>query len=278
VNEPRPGEPVNQEPDCACRDLEATLAAYVDGETALCDGDRIRRHADSCACCRDRLARERAAREAVRSRRDGLRASAPGGLKARCASYAAASLPAAGRVLGAPSPPKPRTPPAFLRRWVPLSVAATLLLAVSAVFGFGLNHKVQALAFQTTIDHVKCSRFNGATAPADPVESARAWQAKFGWAIQVPPSSGSGLELRAVRRCAVTDGRVAHLIYSWLGEPLSVYVLPKQTVGDATEFVRRFRHNSVLWSQNNRTYIMVTPHKRDAALEGVVAYVRAHAY
>ena len=42
---------------------------------------------------------------------------------------------------------------------VPLAAAATIVLAVAAVFGFGLNNKVQALAFQMTIDHVKCAAF-----------------------------------------------------------------------------------------------------------------------
>jgi len=269
VNEPHPGGVVSE-----CRECEPLLAPYVDGEAASCDGDRVRSHVESCACCRDGLARERLAREAIRSHRAGLRACAPDQLKARCASYAAVVSSASD--VSASS--KREFPPSFLRRWVPVSVAATLLLAVGAVFGLGLNDRVQALAFQTTIDHVKCARFNAGSAPADPLAAAEHWQSKFGWAIRVPASTGSGLELRGVRRCAVTDGRVAHLMYSWLGVPLSVYVLPKQTLGEATKFVRRFRHNSVMWSQNDRTYIMVTSHPRDPALESVVAYVRANAY
>ncbi|HJR60200.1 MAG TPA: zf-HC2 domain-containing protein [Vicinamibacterales bacterium] len=272
MNESRPGEPVNE-----CRACEPLLAAYVDGEVAPDDGERVRSHVASCACCRDRLAGERAAREAIRARRTGLRACASDELKARCASFAALrpdAVPAPGPVTS-----RPAIPASFLRRWAPLSIAATLLLAVSVVFGLGLNDKVQALAVQATIDHVKCSRFNTGSAPADPIAAARDWQARFGWPIAVPASSSaSRLELRAVRRCAVTDGRVAHLMYIWMGEPLSVYVLPKRTLADGAELVRRFRHNSVMWSQNDRTYIMVTPHDRGPALDGVVAYVRANAF
>ena len=76
----------------------------------------------------------------------------------------------------------------------------------------------------------------------------------------------------------MADGRLAHLVYSWMGEPLSVFVLPKRTLGNATEFAQRFGHNSIMWSQNDRTYIIVTPRPRDPLLEKVVAYVRAHAY
>jgi anti-sigma factor RsiW len=269
VNEFRPGESVGEggesQPVSECRELESMFAAYADGEAASCDGDRVRKHLDSCARCRGRLAAQRVAREAVRARRSGLRACASADLRARCASFAS------------------RSPSGFRRKvllqWAPLSVAATLLLAVAAVFSLGLNDKVQALAFQTTIDHVKCARFNAGSTPADPAGEARRWQAKFGWPIRVPASSGSlQLELRAVRRCAVTDGRVAHLMYTWMGEPLSVYVLPKVTLENASGFVRRFQHNSVVWTQNDRTYIMVTSHRRDPALDAAVAYVRANAF
>jgi len=167
----------------------------------------------------------------------------------------------------------------FVRRWAPLSLAATVLLAVAAVFGLGLNDKVQALAFQTTLDHMTCSRLKAPPQSVDPVAAAQSWQARFGWAITVPSSSeASQLKLEAVRRCAVVDGRVAHLVYSWMGEPLSVFVLPKRTLGDETEFARRFGHNSVMWSQNDRTYIIVTPRPHDPSLEKVVAYVRTRAY
>ncbi len=276
MNQSRPTEPINE-----CRECEPMLAAYVDGETAACDCSRLLAHVQSCACCRDRLAGERAAREAVRARRDRLRACASPGLKARCAAVAAApAVPGTTAAGVRPTAVTPRQGPvAFVRRWAPLSVAATLVLAVAVVFGFGLTNQGQALAFQSTLDHVKCSRLLPQTAHADPIASARQWQTTYGWPLIVPPSSaGSQLELRAVRRCAVTDGRVAHLIYSWMGEPLSVFVLPKRTLGEAAEFVTRFRHNSVMWSENDRTYIIVTPHRRDPELDQVVAYVRAKAF
>lgn len=247
-----------------CRAWEPLLTPYVDGEVAAGDCARVEQHLESCACCRDLVGRERAARDAVQARGAGLRPCAPEHLKARCAAQAAVRSAAA-------------RPPVY-RRWVPVSLAATVLLAVAAVFGLGLTNKVEALAVQTTVDHVKCTRLTPPDA-ADPLAAAHRWQARFGWPLRVPPSGGQpGLQFRGVRRCAVTDGRVAHLIYSWMGEPLSVYVLPERTLGDATEFVRRFRHQSVLWSQNDRTYIIVTPRPRDAALDGLVAYVRAAAY
>lgn len=261
------------EPDRSCRDLEAVFAAYVDGEAASCDCDQVRAHVEQCAGCRDRLRGERAAREAIRARRSVLRSGAPEPLKARCAAYAQQG--AAGDVTSwRPARPRSRAGRVLLR-WAPVSVAATLLLAVATVFGFGLNDKAQALAFQTTIDHIKCTRFSP-NATAVSVEDA---ERQFGWAIAVPGSSPDDrLELRGVRRCSVLDGRVAHVMYTWNGEPFSVYVLPKRTVGETAQVVQRFQHNSIMWSRNDRTYIMVTPHRRDPALDAMVAYVRATAY
>lgn len=279
MNESRPGQSV-----CSCRDLEPMLAAYVDGEAASGDRDKVRVHVDACAPCRDRLAGERAAKEALLASRSGLRVSAPDTLKARCAAYAAERrmepAPAAGVTSGPPARVRsvPRRTSSILH-WAPVSLAATILLAVATVFGFGLTEKAQALAFQTTIDHVKCSRFNAGKTPVEPGQVERQWQSRFGWAISAPESSkASGLELRGVRRCGVLDGRVAHLMYSWMGEPLSVYVLPKRTVGETAQVVRRFEHNSIIWSKNDRTYIMVTPHRHDPSLDAMVAYVRATAY
>jgi anti-sigma factor RsiW len=76
----------------------------------------------------------------------------------------------------------------------------------------------------------------------------------------------------------VTEGRVAHLMYEWRGQPLSVYVLPSP-IGRAVEtrtFVRRFGHEAVVWSQRGRTYVVLARGKREE-LDGVVSYVRANA-
>lgn len=261
-----------------CHQCELLLASYVDGEAPAGDRERIEKHVEICACCRDWLACERAAHETLCARRPELRACASDQLKARCAAYAART-PAVQAPL--PSPRVGR--PSAIRRWAPMSLAAALVLAVSAVVGLGLTNEAQALALQTTLDHVKCARFHVPEGAADPASSAEQWQARFGWPLRLPvSSSGSssepGLQLRSVRRCAVTDGRIAHLIYSWQGEILSVYVLPKRTLSDETQFVRRFTHETVMWSQGDRTYIIVSSGQRDGALGRVIAYVRAAAY
>jgi anti-sigma factor RsiW len=249
----------------SCRDVEQLMTPYVDGEAGAGDRAAIEGHINRCGRCRDLVSVERAARDVVQARRDEIRETAPTALHSKCAAHAAWQ-----RRRGRVAP--------LIRRWVPLSVAATLLLAVAAVFTLGLNNKVQALAFQMTLDHVKCSRFAHSLAAIDPVSAGQQWAATYGWPLRVPASSSStGLELRAVRRCAVTDGRVAHVIYEWQGEPLSLYVLPEKVVGEPEQVVERFSHESVVWSQNGRTYVVLA-HGRERDLDGVVRYVKANVY
>jgi anti-sigma factor RsiW len=255
-----------------CRDIEPLMAPYVDGEADPARRADVDQHIHVCSECRGEVAAQRAARDVLQARRDQLREPASSSLHARCAAHAreqmASGFSRTDRV-------RRKLP---LWQKVPLAAAATILLAVAAVFGLGLTNKVEALALQMTLDHAKCARFNSSSSPADPVAAGQQWAAKFGWPLTVPPSSGpTQLELRAVRRCGVTDGRVAHLIYDWRGEPLSVYVLPSQAIG-AQAAVQRFGHESVMWSQNGRTYVVLASASRRPELEGVVQYVKATVY
>lgn len=259
-----------------CRDIEPMMAPYVDGEAAPADRAAVAAHIDACGVCRDDVIAQRAARDVLQARRDELRGGASPQLRAQCAAHAQAVSAPVGKTETPPAAPARRA--STLRRRIPLAAAATILLAVASVFGLGLNNKVQALAFQMTLDHMKCARFNSSTTAADPVAAAQQWTAKFGWPLTVPPSSEpAGLELRAVRRCGVTDGRVAHLIYDWRGEPLSVYVLPVSAVEGSAE-VARFGHESVMWSSNGRTYVVLTGAASRPDLAGVVQYMRANVY
>lgn len=258
-----------------CRELEPLLAAYVDGEAGDVDRVRVDTHLQDCRCCRERLIAQRTMCDSLGTRRDQLRGTASPDLKARC-RFAARSAHAGGASALPLQGSRGRLP---LFRWAPLTAAATVLLAVAAVFGLGLNNKVQALAFQASLDHAKCARFNMSHQAADPAGTAEQWQRRFGWPISVPASTvKEKLELRGLRRCAVTDGQVAHIMYVWQGEPLSLYVLPQRVVGEALTHTRSVGHEAVMWSKNDRTYMLISNRPRDAALDGIAAYVRATAY
>ena len=167
------------------------------------------------------------------------------------------------------------------RAWVPVSLAAALVLAVVGVFMLGLTSSVDAIAAQLAVDHVKCFQVPGDRGPAvDAAEAGRHWAQAQGWTLQVPPSLASEqLELRGVRRCFTTDGRAAHLMYRWRGRPLSVFVLPQPVprAGQAQTIVETFGHEAVMWSDRGRTYVVLAKGP-SADMAPLVGYMRARAH
>jgi len=251
-----------------CQDLDPLFAPYVDGDVAPADRASVEAHLAKCPPCRDRIAEQRTVRAVFEARRPALRASASGALHERCAAHAGARN--VRRFLGGAS---------FARRWVPLSVAATIVLAVAGVFLFSPNDKVEALAIQLTVDHMTCFQF----APerlhhADAVTAEHEWLAKQRWDIRVPASSAANdLELLGVRRCGLGNRRVAHILYKWHGQPLSVFVVPR-TVRNTplAEEIDKFGHEAIMWSDHERTYVLLA-RARPSELAPVVGYVKAHA-
>jgi anti-sigma factor RsiW len=252
-----------------CQDLDPLFAPYADGDVAAADRASVEAHLERCPPCRERVAEQRTVRAVLVAQRPTLRACASEHLRARCAAYGRSAVR--------------RPSPYFLsgaRRWVSLSVAATLVLAVAGAFLFGLNDRVEALAAQLTLDHVTCFQF----APerlghADALTASRDWVAKQGWQIQIPASSASAqLELLGIRRCSMSSGRVAHVMYKWRGEPLSVFVVPRtiRSMRDQQELVEKFGHEAVMWTEGDRTYVVLS-RARPADLASVVGYVRANA-
>ncbi|HEX4567993.1 MAG TPA: anti-sigma factor, partial [Vicinamibacterales bacterium] len=165
-----------------CADLDERLAPYVDGEASPDSQRSVDAHLARCPECRTHADAEAAARTIIHDHRDSLSSRASGTLRARCETAASGvQLP----VLRA------QTSRSVLRRWAPLSLAATVLLAVAGVFLFGLNNRVEALASSLVIDHVKCFAITARTASADPQQSAVHWQQEQGWPITVADTDPS---------------------------------------------------------------------------------------
>jgi anti-sigma factor (TIGR02949 family) len=249
-----------------CRDLDEHLTPYVDGEETPAIRRSVETHLAACPPCLEHADAETEARRLVREHREDLRIGAPPALRARCAALSAFAEATA----------RPRSLMASVRRWAPLSLAATLVLAVAGVFVFGLNDRVEALAASLAIDHVKCFKVAGGTpAHADPSIAARDWVQDQGWNVVVPKSEpAQQLTLVDVRRCLSSDGRAAHMMYTWHGAPLSLFVLPKNIGHDRA--IDRMGHEAVIWCANNRTYAVVAEgHPHDLA--AVVDYMKANA-
>jgi anti-sigma factor RsiW len=255
-----------------CGDLDERLAAYVDGEDTPAAHHAVDAHLTACPECRDAARNESAARELVQWHRQSLVAHASDTLRARCRQLPASGsqLPASGFQPASGS----RLRASLLRKWAPLSLAATLVLAVAGVFVFGLNDRVQALAASLAVDHVKCFKVTGTAVEADAHTSEVAWQQGQGWPIVVPQAEASQqLRLVDVRRCFTSDGRSAHMMYTWRGEPLSVYVLQEDAGRD--EIVHKMGQRAVIWCTNRRTYAVVTSDTTQD-LTPIVGYIKAH--
>lgn len=249
-----------------CRELDPLFAPYADGDVPATDRASVEAHLARCPPCRDRVAEQRTVRAALEGHRSSLRGCAPGDLRARCAAQAGR---AAGRRLLSGG---------IVRRWVPLSVAATIVLAVAGVFLFSPNKRVDALATQLTLDHMTCFQFAPERLQHGEASSAEhRWLQKQQWSIHVPESSAANqLELLGVRRCGMGSGSVAHILYKWRGEPLSVFIVPSAVRGARPEEpVERLGHEAVMWSDRDRTYVVLA-RGRPADLEPVVEYVKVH--
>jgi anti-sigma factor RsiW len=252
----------------SCRDIETVLAAYVDDECAATERGDVEEHLAECPACRARVASERATHELLRARCQSLRGSAPADLRQRCVAQRAL---AGGRK-------------SILRRgpWVPLSLAATLVLATSVFLLFGLGSTVETYAAQLALDHLKCFQFPPDARSVDVDAIGRDWQVANGWPLRVAaPSATEHLELLGVRRCGSTHGRVAHVLYRWRGQPLSLYVL-NDRVDDLAEdsadlashnAVKKLGEQEIIWSSKGRTYAVVSRASLED-LQQVALYVR----
>ena len=251
-----------------CGELDERLTPYVDGEAAPDARRAVDGHLAACPPCKHNADAEAVAREAVRQHRAALAARAPEALRTRCANLQSSAFATASAT------PASSRQSSILRRWAPLSLAATVLLAVAGVFVFGLNDRVEALAASLAVDHVKCFKVSGAGGHIDAPVAEKRWLDDQGWSVVVPPASpAEQLRLVDVRRCFSTDGRAAHMMYSWRGAPVSLYVLPENVGRD--QVVQKVGQQAVIWCANNRTYAVVAE-GQPKDLTPIVTYMKAH--
>ena len=126
------------------------------------------------------------------------------------------------------------------------------MLAVAGVFIYGLKDGTEALAAQLAVDHVKCFEFRRPR-PSFPTPSSlgREWAEPRGWTVKVPESEPvEQLELLGIRRCISTEGAIAHLMYKWRGQPLSVYMLKQRSTRASS------RHRDGRASRSGRDHLV----------------------
>ena len=239
-------------PTRRCEEIEALVPPYVDGEPEAADLAAVSHHLDTCPPCRARARAEQTAREILHARRPALSAPAPAGLREKC-------LAAARR-------------PSSALRWVPMSMAATIVLALAVSVLYVVTFRSEALAASIAADHLKCFKFVDTAASGDPVAVEREWERTRGWRVKVAPGTpGERIRFIGIRRCLSTEGLVAHLMYVSDGRPLSVFVWPHPKVTGLD--IEVLGQKAVIWSSSDRMYAVVGTEPADR-MARVAAYVR----
>jgi anti-sigma factor (TIGR02949 family) len=274
----------------SCRELQSLLTPYIDGEVTPEQCAEMEAHLAACLPCRRRADAEAAARTIVRRCRDRLREPAPPALHAACrklaraaasapegrlshagpvdASTFAASHPRALESSAPPfsdsrtgsSDPSGRSASATRVRWrvwAPVSVAATLALAVVGVLLFGLfSVRSTALAAQLAADHLHCIRLVEGRPSVDRHQMADEWRKRRGWTVPLPASSApDDIELIALRRCLHAGGEMAHALYRHHGRVVSLYIFPDG--GRRPANLEIMGQRAMIWSEGDHSYAVV---------------------
>lgn len=267
-----------------CESINPLVTPYVDGQLGDADARLVDDHLRACPPCHSRVAAERAVRDLIQARKQGLKAlCAPAALHQRCALVARdggqgrAQLPPSlpsSRVVHPRSLPRPREL-RWTSRLAPLAAAASLVLIVGAAFLYQLTASSnRVMAAELAADHLKCFALNGVLHTHDDaatVESSM-WSG-FGWQMRLPDSaSKAGLELVGSRPCLYGEGKIAHIMYRHNGEPVSLFMLPR--TARTQEFVQVMGHQAAIWCANNRTFVLVA-HEPRAEVERIATAVQA---
>jgi anti-sigma factor RsiW len=266
-----------------CEQVEEQLARYVDGEP-VDQPALIAAHIQTCESCRSSAHAQSVARSVLRARATELAPMAPPGLRTRVI----ANLP---QDLKTPRPQDLKTSrPQDLKtsrpqdlswsgRLTAFATAAMVVLTLGAVLLPVTNIRSTAvLAAQLALDHLKCFTIEG-DADGEPIprEQAEAvLRQEYGFTVKVPASlPAERLELLGVRRCLYGDGRAAHLMYRLNGEPVSLFIIPGLQRPAAE--LSLFGHDQVVWTEGDRTYMLVARGGLQQGLSRVASHLRNEA-
>ena len=262
-------------PDCSR--IDALVTPFVDGELPAVEQQAVVQHIAACPPCQTKVAAERAVRALLQARRPELSCgSAPAHLKTLCSRLSSQSQ-SQPVVLPFPAPRSAELaqPHATWRsRLGPLAIAAALVLAVGATFLYqATRSSSRVLAAELALDHEKCFRLNHlldtASSPAAVHASMSSW---FGWDVHLPDTAGhEDVSLVGSRPCLYGEGKVAHIMYMHRGQPVSLFMLPRETREE--QVVSVFGHQARMWTEGDRTFVLIA---RESApqLDQMVALVR----
>jgi len=247
-----------------CREVEEKLASYVDG-AANGNAAAIAAHLATCDACRQLAHAQSVARTVLKARAAQLSPIAPPGLRTRIIANTANQ------------PQEPIL--AWTGRLTAFAAAAMFVLTLGAVLlPVATIRSTTLLAAQLALDHLKCFTIEGDAdgAPIAKQQAEATLKQDFDLIVKVPASlAAEKLELMAVRRCLYGDGRAAHLMYRLDGEPVSLFIVPGMSRPAAE--LSLFGHEQVVWTQGDRTYMLVARGGAGDGLARVASYLRNEA-
>ena len=252
----------------SCQDVETIMTAYVDGEATIEETAGVEAHLAVCEPCRERATAEKTVRHVLHARARSLGERASQALRARCVAV----VP-----VGAEQPDGARG--AWGRRvmgWVPLSMAATVLLAVGAVFIFGQNQQLEAaFAAQLAIDHERCfTDLDDVVVGFNETHARRILTEDLGISAFVPAESAD-FNVVDVRQCFYDGGGMVHVLCEWRGEPVSLFFVPGRS--DREQHLEIVGHDAVIWSEGENANVLVAEHG-SVEIGQVAEYVRRRTY
>lgn len=262
-----------------CREVEEQLPSYVDGAMTG-SAAALTAHLETCDECRASWHAQVVAKTVLQARAAQLSPSAPRGLRTRLG--AAMDSEQSATAAKATAERLSRQVPdglAWTGRLSAFAAAAMVVLTLGAILLPVVTIRSTAvLAAQLALDHLKCFTIegdaDGAPIAADAAETTL--KDEFDFTVKVPPSlPAENLQLMAVRRCLYGDGRAAHLMYRLNGEPMSLFIVPG-LARPAAE-LSLLGHDQVVWSEGDRTYVLVARGGASDALARIAPYLKNEA-
>lgn len=227
-------------------------------------------HVNSCPACARDVAVQQQVRDSLRARAAVLREPVPATLESRVVELLGRPTVVP---FDRPARADARRPAWRMRRFVPASLAAGLLLAVTAG---ALAPSGSVLAAQLALDHLKCKLIAPVAPGSDARQLAERWQADRGWPVAVPGTAPDlGLQFVGLRNCLYHDGTLAHVMYDFRGRRLSLFVMPHAHADPHALTV--FGQRTVTWTKGDRAYAVVAP-SEVGDLGGIAAYFREAAH
>jgi anti-sigma factor RsiW len=246
-----------------CDELRSLLHPYVDGELDLVRGLEVERHLEACPACAQALEQQQALRGAFGGA--DLYHRAPADLRQRIRS----SL----------RPPRTRRLAIPAQIWVPVGVAAALLLGSLLAWGI-LGRRPGPSAEDALAQDVVSSQARSLVAEhlysvkSSNTHTVKPWLDKrLDFAVPVTNLEAEGYPLAGGRLDYLHNERVAALVYERRDHIINVFVWPTTAADEPPQTQTRRGYHLIHWTRGGLTYWAISD-LNEAELQQFVELLR----